>query len=192
MRMIACLSIIVSASLFLSYAEKPESTSDIVNNTILNRRSIRKYKDQKVPKEILDVIVKAGINAPSAINKQPWEIRVVSKPELLKKIKATGANFYNALVVIVVANDTANSYSELDCGLLSQNIMLSAESFKLGTCALGNLARAISKNTPEADSVLAELKFSKGYKPVLGIALGYKDESPDAKPRDPSKVKFID
>jgi hypothetical protein len=42
--------------------------------------------------------------------------------------------------------------------------MLSAESFKLGTCALGNLARAISKNTPEADSVLAELKFSKGYK----------------------------
>ncbi|NLP02072.1 MAG: proton-conducting membrane transporter, partial [Fibrobacter sp.] len=51
---------------------------------------------------------------------------------------------------------------------------------------------AISKNTPEADSVLAELKFSKGYKPVLGIALGYKDESPDAKPRDPSKVKFID
>ena len=35
--------------------------------------------------------------------------------------------------------------SELDCGLLSQNIMLSAESFKLGTCALGNLARAILK-----------------------------------------------
>jgi hypothetical protein len=74
MRLIACLSIIVSASLFMSYAEKPESTSDIVNNNILNRRSIRKYKDQKVPKEILDVIVKAGINAPSAIKQTAWEI----------------------------------------------------------------------------------------------------------------------
>ena len=87
MRMIACLSRIVSASLFMSYAEKPESTSDIVNNTILNRRSIRNIKIKRCPKEILDVIIKSGINAPSAINKQPWEIRVVSKPELLKRLK---------------------------------------------------------------------------------------------------------
>ena len=87
MRMIACLSIIVSASLFMSYAEKPESTSDIVNNTILNRRSIRKYKDQKVPKEILDVIVKAGINAPSAINKQPWEMGRFKSLSCLKRLK---------------------------------------------------------------------------------------------------------
>jgi nitroreductase len=141
---------------------------------------------------MLDIIIKSGINAPSAKNYQPWEIRVVSTPGLLQKIKAIGANFYDAPVVIVIANDTANPYGEFDCGLLSQNIMLSAESFNLGTCALGNLAYAINNNTPEAESVRAELGFSPGYKIILGIDLGHKDEFPEAKSRDTSKVKFLD
>ncbi len=188
---ICYLSIILAAAIFLSCSEKPESTSDVVNKTILSRRSIRKYKNLKVSREILNVIIKSAINAPSAKNKQPWEIRVVTTPRLLEKIKATGANFYDAPVLIVIANDTANPYGEFDCGILSQNIMLSAESFNLGTCALGSLAHAISSNTPEANSVLAELVFSPGYKPILGIALGHKDEFPLAKLRDTSKVKFL-
>ncbi len=186
------LSMIATATVLLSCSEKQESASDIVNCTILSRRSIRKYKNLKVPKEMLDVIMKSAINAPSAKNNQPWEIRVVSTPGLLEKIKATGANFYDAPVVILIANDTANPYGEFDCGLLSQNVMLSAESFNLGTCALGSLARAVNNNTPEADSVRAELAFSPEYKTILGIALGYKGEFPEAKSRDTSKVKFFD
>ena len=121
------LSMILVATIFLSCAEKPQSTSDVVNKTILSRRSIRKYKNLKVSKEMLDVIIKSGINAPSAKNNQPWEVRVISTPGLLEKIKATGGNFYDAPVLIVIANDTANPYGEFDCGLLSQNIMLSAD-----------------------------------------------------------------
>jgi nitroreductase len=186
------LSMILVATIFLSCAEKPQSTSDVVNKTILSRRSIRKYKNLKVSKEMLDVIIKSGINAPSAKNNQPWEVRVISTPGLLEKIKATGGNFYDAPVLIVIANDTANPYGEFDCGLLSQNIMLSAESFNLGTCALGGVARAINNNTADAEAIRAELGFSPGYKTILGIALGHKDEFPEAKSRDTSKVKFID
>lgn len=186
------LSMILAATILLSCSGNTECTSDVVNKTILSRRSIRKYKNLKVPKEMLDVIIKSGINAPSAKNNQPWEVRVVTIPGLLEKIKATGGNFYDAPVLIVIANDTANPYGEFDCGLLSQNIMLSAESFNLGTCALGGVARAINNNTPDAEAIRAELGFSPGYKTILGIALGYKDEFPEAKSRDTSKVKFIE
>ncbi len=192
MEKVLYLSMVLATAVLVSCSEKTESTSDVVNRTILNRHSIRKYKNLKVSKEILDIIIKSGINAPSAKNNQPWEIRVISNPSLLEKIKATGANFFDAPVLIIIANDTANPYGEFDCGLLSQNIMISAESFNLGTCALGSIVRAISNNTPEANFVQTALNFSPGYKPILGIALGHKDEFPAAKPRDTSKVKFID
>jgi nitroreductase len=70
--------------------------------------------------------------------------------------------------------------------------MLSAESFNIGTCALGNLARAINNNTPEAASVRDELSFSPGYRTIVAISLGYKDEFPGAKARDTSKVRFLE
>lgn len=192
MKRILYSSMIVSAALFMSCdAAKKENASDVVNKVILSRHSVRKYKSQQVSKDTLDIIIKSGINAPSAKNNQPWEIRVVQNPDLLEKIKATGGGFYDAPTLIIIANDTANPYGEFDCGLLSQNIMLSAESFNLGTCALGNLARAINNNTPEAATVREELNFSPGYKTILAISLGHKDEFPRAKDRDASKVKFL-
>ncbi|NLD95175.1 MAG: nitroreductase, partial [Fibrobacter sp.] len=165
MKRILYVSIIGAAALLLSCDTGKKATdSEVVNKVILSRHSIRKYKERQVPKDTLDIIIKAGINAPSAKNNQPWEVRVIQNQDLLEKIKATGGSFHNAPSLIVIANDTANPYGEFDCGLLSQNIMLSAESFNLGTCALGNLARAINNNTPEAAEVRKELNFSPGYK----------------------------
>lgn len=192
MKRILYLTMIGTVALFVFCdAGKKENASDVVNRIILSRHSIRKYKSQQVPKDILDIIIKSGINAPSAKNNQPWEIRVVQNRDLLEKIKSTGGSFYDSPTLIIIAHDTTNPYGEFDCGLLSQNIMLSAESFNLGTCALGNLARAINNNTPEAASVREELNFSPGYKTILAISLGQKDEFPAAKARDTSKVKFL-
>lgn len=186
------MSIIGTAVLIMSCgAGKKETASDVVNRIILSRHSVRKYKSHQVSKDTLDIIIKSGINAPSAKNNQPWEIRVVQNRDLLEKIRATGGNFHDAPALIILANDTANPYGEFDCGLLSQNIMLSAESFNLGTCALGNLARAINNNTPEAAYVREELNFSPGHKTILAISLGHKDEFPGAKARDTSKVRYL-
>ena len=60
-----------------------KDTGNPVIRTIMERRSIRKYKPESVPREMMDIILRCGINAPSAMNGQPWEVRVVDNPEFI-------------------------------------------------------------------------------------------------------------
>jgi nitroreductase len=168
----------------------------------MERRSIRKYKDTPVEHEKLATIVKCGINAPSGINKQPWEIRVVESQELINQVNEVykKANpdimekdpsfknmFRNAPNLICVATAQGGN---LDCGLLGENMMLAAQSMGLGTCCLGGPVRFIKDNA-DAKFFLEKLGFSEGYDLIYILAIGYPDESPDAKPRDESKVQYI-
>jgi Nitroreductase len=179
--------------------------------TIMNRRSIRSYLPEQIKPEQLDTILQCAINAPSALNKQPWEVRVIQNPELLEKInkgfveyaaekslpgsaskaKEEGFSvFHGSPTLIVVAHDTLNSYSQVDCGLLGQNILLAAESMNIGTCVVGSLVAYF--NTPEAkNSVISEFNFSENYQAIYTIAIGYKNEQPEAKSRERAKVRFI-
>lgn len=166
-------------------------TKEVVLDNIMSRRSIRSYKPDQVEKAKIDTILLAGINAPSANNKQSWEVRVIQNTELLGKIKALNENiFHNSPTVIIVARDTANAFGDFDSALLTQNMLLTAHSMGLGTCSLGGLARLI--NSPEGKEIREALKLPEGYETILGISLGYPNESPDAKPRDMSKVQYID
>ncbi|MDR1652159.1 MAG: nitroreductase [Prevotellaceae bacterium] len=196
---IICLSVVVASNTSCQSRDNGHSTesqSDVVTQNILSRRSVRQYAAQQVGRDTVDIILQAGINAPSAMNKQPWEVRVIRNSDLLAKINALNpdnrSHFYDAPTLIIVANDTTNVFSPFDAGLFSQNVMLSAESFGLGTVALGMVARDLTGGTPEANAVLAELKLSENYQVIIGIALGYKAELPAAKPRDAQKVKIIE
>lgn len=172
--------------------------------TILARRSIRKYTSQPVEREKLELIVKCGINAPSGLNKQPWEVRVVDDAAYIDGLTAlyTKANpkaaedpnfrnmFRNAPAVIFIASP-ADGSGQLDCGLLGENMLLAAQSLGLGTCCLGGPTRFMT-DAPEAAPYLEKLGLPKDYKLLYAIGVGYPDESPEAKPRDESKVRFID
>lgn len=163
----------------------------VVIDNIMSRHSVRVYKPEQVSKEKIDTLLQAAINAPSANNKQPWEIRVVQNPEILGKINTLKENiFYNSPTVIVIAKDKTNPYGDFDCGLLSQSIMLTAESMDLGTCALGGLARLIT--SPEGKEINDALKLPADYEVVIAMSLGYKNETPTAKPREAAKIQFID
>jgi nitroreductase len=96
--------------------------------------------------------------------------------------------FRGAPTLVFVANAKSYDFSAIDCGLLSENIMLSAWSLGVGSVCLGSPIRFINKS-PEA---LEMLGFSEDYTPIICIGLGYPDEQPEAKPRDMGKVKFID
>ena len=172
-----------------------------VIENIMARRSIRKYKAEPVSRATMDTILMCGINAPNGMNRQSWEIRVVDKPEVMAEIKEymKAANpdvkpemiegcFRGAPTMVFVANDPAYDFSAIDCGLLSENIMLSAWSLGVGPGGLGSPVRFLM-NSPEA---MDRLGFSEGYTPIICIGLGYPDESPEAKPRDAGKVRFVD
>ncbi len=169
-----------------------DSGKNLVVENIMSRRSIRSYKPEQVKEDELNTIIQCAINAPSAMNRQSWEVRVVQNPELLKAMSALSERdpFYGASTVIIVASEVNNTYSPVDCGLLGENILLAAESMNIGTCVIAGPIGAM--NSPEAqESIMAKLNLPENYKPLFTIALGYKNESPEARPRDPAKVQII-
>ena len=180
------------------------SQSEAVVKTIMERRSIRKYKPQPVEREKMQTIVECGVNAPNAMNRQPWEIRVVDNPdfingvtELYKKEQPKAAEdpnfknmFRNAPTVVFIGRDVQSGSAEFDCGLLSENMMLAAQSMGIGSCCLGSPAAFM--RSPAAAEYLKQLGFSEGYELLYCIAFGYPDEGPAAKPRDLTKIKFVE
>lgn len=184
-----------------STEEKQQCKRNKAVENIMNRRSIRAYKPEQIKQEQLDTIMQCAINAPSAMNKQPWEVRVVQNVAILdninkafiaytKKEAQEGYSvFYNSPTLIIVARDKENAYSASDCGMLAQNILLSAESMGIGTCVIGGVAASFKGD--DAKNLLEAIKIPDTHEVIYGIAIGYKNESPDAKPRDTAKVKYI-
>ena len=180
------------------------SQSEAVIKTIMERRSIRQYKPQAVNRDTMQMILKCGINAPNGQNKQSWEVRIVDNPDFINgltsiytKLNPKAAEdpsfknmFRNAPTVAFIANDPSYDFSQVDCGLLGANMILSAQSMGIGSCCLGGPARFMQ--SPEAAEYLKKLNFSEGYELLYCIAFGYPDETPAAKPRKMEKVQFID
>ena len=177
--------------------------NEVIEN-IMARRSIRKYKAEPVDRETMAKILECGINAPSGMNRQSWEVRVVDNPELMNEMKEAMAAghpdmdpqmvkgcFRGAPTMIFIARDLGYDFSAYDCGLLAENIMLSACSLGVGSVCLGSPVRFLTDNEV-CRPYVERLGFSEGYEFCLCIGLGYAEESPEAKPRDISKVKFVD
>ncbi len=162
-----------------------------VLSNIMARRSIRKYLNEPVEHEKLEIIMKCGINAPSGMNRQPWIVRVVEDQKLIADVnEAAGRSlFYDAPALICVCT-SANGGGELDAGLLGENMMLSAQSMGLGTCCLQGPVRFLLSNE-KCKFFLDRLDIPTDYKLNYILAIGYPDEQPEAKPRDASKVKYI-
>ena len=181
-------------------ANVENSDKNNVIETIMARRSIRKYKPETVDRETMKKILECGINAPNGQNKQSWEVRVVDNAATLDRIKEAmsagrdmnvGSCFRNAPVMTFIARDKSYDFSAYDCGLLAENMMLSATSLGVGSICLGSPVRFIM-DSPCKDEILAMLGFSEGYELCLCVGFGYADEAPAAKPRDWNKIKFID
>ncbi len=182
--------------------EEPTQECNQVVETIMARRSIRKYKNQIVPREVMTEILNCGINAPNGQNKQSWEIRVVDNPELLAEMSRSMGEahpqmefakdcFRGAPVMVFIARDKSYDFSAYDCGLLAENMMLAAWSKGVGSICLGSPVRFLTDNELCAPLV-QKLAFSEGYEFCLCVGFGYADEAPDAKPRDKSKYRFVD
>jgi nitroreductase len=190
---IACMMSIVACC-----NQKEESKNETIE-TIMARRSIRKYKPDTVERGKLKAIMECGINAPNGQNKQSWEVRVVNDPEVMNYIKQVMIDAYDekvigcfrgAPVMVFIARDVNYDFSAYDCGLMAENMMLAAQSLGVGSICLGSPVRLINDN-PACAPILKRLKISEGYELSLCVGLGYADEAPEAKPRDKGKVWFV-
>ena len=178
-----------------------EMKNEAIEN-MMARRSIRAYKETPVGRDTLMKIMECAINAPSGQNKQSWEIRIVDDPELMGQMKDAMAQshpdlefarecFRGAPVMVFIARDPSYDFSAYDCGLMAQNMMLSAWSLGVGSVCLGSPVRFLTDNDI-CKPLIDRLGFSEGYEFCLCVGLGYALESPDAKPRNMDKVKFVE
>ena len=157
-----------------------------VLSNIMERRSVRRYLDKPVEHEKLETVALAGINAPSAMNRQNWAVRIIEDPQLMANVKEQTRNAPNLICVCA----PANGRFDLDAGLMGQNMMLAAQSLGLGTCIQTGPVRFLTTDE-KAKAFRESLDIPDDYKLLYVISIGYPDEQPEAKPRDGSKVKYI-
>jgi nitroreductase len=104
---------------------------------ILTRRSIRKYRDKPVSRELLETIVDCGRLAPSSKNVQPWEFIVVTERAMLRKLAglATSGKFIaEASACIVVCGDPKSTSVYLDGAAATENMLLAIHALGLASC----------------------------------------------------------
>ena len=181
------------------------SKEEALYEVIMTRRSIRDYKEEPVCREQMAKILEAGIYAPSAMNMQPWAVRVVDNKEFIDGVTAIAVAsnpkiaeqpgfrnlFRNAPTVAFIACPEESYSGEYDCGLLSQNMMLSAWSMGIGSCCLGSVVPVM--NMEEAKPYMERLQLPDGYKLLVGIAFGYPaQDAPAAPERDASKAFYVE
>jgi len=161
-----------------------------VLEAIKSRRSIRAFKNQDVPAEIVEELIDAARWAPSAGNIQPWEFIIVQKPKIKRKLveAALGQTFIEEapVVIVVCANEERSSqgygvrgetlYCIQDIAAAIQNIHLTAYSLGLGTCWVGAFGEEETREI---------LKIPRGIRPVAIIPVGYPAEAPTARSRRP-------
>ncbi len=169
------------------------------------RRSVRKYRNDPIPDEIIMEILQAARRSPSWANRQVWRFIVVKDQKIKEQLNETlpptnparlASAFVDAPVVICIAaqrwisgygrgeaRTDKGDWFMLDVGIAMEHIVLTAWNFGLGTVHVGSF---------DAKQVEAILKIPEGYSIVEMTPLGYFDETPGQSPRTPlSEIAFL-
>ena len=154
---------------------------------ILERSSSRKFKPEHIPKEDVELIVKAGLKAPSAMNRQTPRFIIVRNEELRNRLSRMNAKvmnsdsdpFYGAPDVVVVLADK-HGKPEQDGPIAVENMLLAAYSMGYGSCWINRCKEMFE--TEEGKSILADLGIEEELIGISCVILGYPDEQTSPKP----------
>ena len=146
------------------------------NELIKDRYSVRKYKEEDIPAEILDRIIEAGMYAPTACNNQPQKIYIAKSKEAIDKLKECTPFTFDAPVVMVIGYDKTLSWQnkrmpgyesgETDAAIVTTQMMLSAWNEGIGSCWVGVF---------NADEVSAALGLPENIRVTALMPMGYAD-----------------
>ncbi len=182
-----------------------------LDDCIKGRRSVRSFKDQPVPKDIVEAVLEAGVWAATGMGRQPWRFIVVENKDTIKfvseetkkAVKAAMPAFaerfetdkdiicYNAPVLIFICTEPDKTFSQInlrDSVLAAQNMFLKAHELGLGGCYMGWI-EILYQTHPE---ILKKAVIPSGYEMQVPLILGYPKGKAGAGHRDkPNVVKWI-
>lgn len=150
-----------------------------------NRRSVRDYTGEPIPKEVLERIIQAGLLSPSSRSIRPWELIVVKDKETLIKMAECRIGAAKMLAgadaaIVVIAKAEASDVWVEDCSIVMANMHIMADSLGVGSCWIQGRLR----NTPDGQSTEAYLRdmfgFPKDYALEAILSLGMPAKKGDA------------
>lgn len=162
------------------------------------RRSVRKYKADMVPQELIDQVIDAGLYAASGHGTQEVIIVAVTNKEVRDKLakmnrEILGTNsdsFYGAPVVLVVLGPKSNKLTPYDGSLVMGNLMQAAHAVSLGSCWINRAKEEFASE--EGKQLLKEWGIEGEYEGVGHCILGYADGPvPQAAPRKANRVFYV-
>jgi nitroreductase len=180
---------------------------------IYSRRATREFTADAVDEGTVRALIDAAVQAPSAVNTQPWSFCVIRNRALLGRIsreskahmvKSTPIGlishhfneilndesfdiFYHAPVLIVICSVAEIPWAVEDCALAAENLMLAARAAGLGSCWIGFAQGFLG--TPEGK---AAMRLPAAYKPVAPIIVGHPKFWPAPVPRKEPEIHWID
>ena len=169
-----------------------------VLKAICERRSVRSYKSDPVPQELIEQVVKAGTYAATGMNRQSPIILAVTNREMRDKLSKMNADvmgsdkdpFYGAPVVLVVLADKSVPTYVYDGSLVMGNMMLAAHTLGLGSCWIHRAKQEF--DSPEGKEILAQLGITGDYEGIGHCILGYPEGGlPAEKPRKENYVYWM-
>lgn len=171
--------------------------SEVINN-MKTRRSIRKYKPDMIPEDVLNRIIEAGTYAATGMGKQSPIIIAVTNKEIRDKFSKMNAEimgvdsdpFYGAPVVLIVLADKARPTYVYDGSLVMGNLMLAAHAEGIGSCWIHRAKEEFE--SAEGKAFLNSLGIEGDYEGIGHCVLGYTDgEEPKAMPRKENYVYCV-
>ena len=172
--LVVVLAIVILKTSCMEDQKQDEATlkSKAVLENISERKSVRKYLSKSVEEDKIDAMLKAGMAAPSGMDRRPWEFVVVTDRVALDSMaaKLPYAKMLTSvpLAIVVCGDTTLSSYWYLDCSAATQNILLAAEALGLGV---------VRQNTGLPENIV----------PLCVIPIGYPDGPQKAKDKFDSK-----
>lgn len=169
-------------------------------NKMKSRRSIRKFKPDEIPGEILEQIIEAGTYAASGMGRQSAIIIAVTNREMRDKIAEANCKiggwekgfdpFYGAPVILIVLAKKDLPNHVYDGSLVMGNLMLAAHELGIGSCWIHRAKQEFE--TPQGKALLKKLGIEEEYEGIGHCALGYVDgEYPKAAKRKENWVYYI-
>ncbi|MDR2834673.1 MAG: nitroreductase family protein [Bacteroidales bacterium] len=177
-------------------AQQIQQFSNSAIDVIFERKSVREYTTQTINKDSLEILVKAGMAAPSARNLQPWKFIVIQDKNTLKNIgeKLPNASMTkNATAAIIVCGDIKKAYVEIDsaywvqdCSACTENILLAAEAMNLGA-----VWTAVYPYPDRLKPLREILNIPENLIPLNVIPIGYPEKIEKPKNKwNPENVKW--
>jgi nitroreductase len=181
-------------------------------DVIKNRRAVRNYTDAPVERSAVVRLIEAAIQAPSAMNVQPWSFLVLldrrrieecakrAKDWLLAGLSQTSydpsirhvvedpqfALFHHAPALVVIMAKSSGTQASEDCCLAAENLMLAARNEALGSCWIG-----FARPWLDLSATKTEFKVPQHYHVVAPIILGYPANWPESHGRNPAEVYWL-